>query len=146
MIHAVAWAGVLWVTVLWLFHLIGLVASFRFRKRPINPDRDCANSRSQHEPLDTVQHVTILKPLLHVDDTVLNNLRTFMKLDYPKVCSCLGGPANDEQFDIVFCLPEGNPEDLRSLNKLIEDFPDVRARISTDFVVVGLNPKINNIC
>lgn len=69
-----------WAAVLWTFQAVALVRSFSFRvfKEPAGDD----NSSQRKAPC---LGVSIIKPLLGVNPTILQNLRSFMEQDYPKV-------------------------------------------------------------
>lgn len=105
-----------------LVHAIGTILTARhFNSVPI--------------PADTPYRlfpVSILKPLKGVDEGLEKNLRTFFELDYP-------------EFEIILSVADRNDPARRLAEKLIAEYPRVRATLRLGEVVVGLNPKINNL-
>ncbi len=91
--------------------------------------RECGRSnmrRSEAPP------ISVLKPLKGLDDQLKSNLRSFFELAYPR-------------FELVFGVADYDDPAVDVVNELIEEYPEVDARIVIDARKVGLNPKINNL-
>ena len=76
--------------------------------------------------------VSILKPLMNVDDNLASNLATYFELDYP-------------QFEILFCVQDSTDPVIAVVQELLAKYPDVDARLFVGGRNVGINPKINNM-
>ncbi|MBY0470430.1 ceramide glucosyltransferase [bacterium] len=76
--------------------------------------------------------VTILKPLKGVDSGVGSNLRSFFELEYP-------------EFEILFSIADERDPVRFLVEDLIHSYPKVNARLIVGEVVVGPNPKVNNL-
>ena len=94
--------------------------SYKFHKKPIFIDRD------------KLPGVSIIKPLMGVEDNLFDNLETFFQIDYPK-------------FEILFCVQDNADPVILLVKRLLEKYPNVDAKLFTGGKVVGINPKINNM-
>jgi ceramide glucosyltransferase len=81
---------------------------------------------AQQEP------ISILKPIKGSEADLSENLESFFRIEYPR-------------FEILLSI--ANPEDsaVQEVNALIAKYPRVRARLLLGEVVVGANPKVNNL-
>jgi ceramide glucosyltransferase len=76
--------------------------------------------------------VSVIKPLKGVDDSLEANLEGFFRLDYP-------------DYELLFCVAQANDPARAVASRLISRYPGVRARLLIGEVVVGPNPKVNNM-
>ena len=60
--------------------------------------------------------VSIIKPLMGVDDNLESNLETFFTLDYPT-------------FELLFCVQDHTDQAINVVKSLIEKYPDVDAKL-----------------
>ena len=76
--------------------------------------------------------VTIIKPLKGVDDRLEQNLEGFFKLNYP-------------DYEIHFSVAQASDPACGVVRRLMARFPRVRAKLFIGEVIVGPNPKVNNL-
>ncbi|OIP32583.1 MAG: hypothetical protein AUK27_12685 [Deltaproteobacteria bacterium CG2_30_66_27] len=76
--------------------------------------------------------VSILKPLKGVDDRLLDNLKSFCRLDYPR-------------HEIVFCVQGASDPALRVARRVKETHPEREIVVVVGDCREGLNPKVNNM-
>lgn len=76
--------------------------------------------------------ITVFKPLKGVDDALETNLRSFFEQDYPR-------------FQLLFGVQEEGDPAIGIVEKLLCEYPQVKARLVVDETMSGLNPKINNL-
>ncbi|XP_068917682.1 ceramide glucosyltransferase-B [Tenebrio molitor] len=107
---------------MWLLHLIAIFyGKYRLHNKVGNlpPDEPCRG-------------VSILKPLMGVDNNLLTNLETFFTMNYPI-------------YELLFCIEDETDPAIEVVNSLIEKYPKVAAHVFIGGSVVGVNPKINNM-
>lgn len=76
--------------------------------------------------------VSILKPLKGADSGLQENLEGFFRLDYP-------------DYELIFSVAQIKDPASRIVWKLIEKYPNVRARLVIGDTDAGANPKVNNL-
>lgn len=91
-------------SVIWSFHFIALVyGKYKFHKK-------CKR------PLESAPPVSILKPLMGVDDNLKDSLETYFNMDYPK-------------YELIFCVQDPNDPSISLVRELMSQYPDVDARL-----------------
>jgi ceramide glucosyltransferase len=75
--------------------------------------------------------VSILKPLRGVDEGLEENLESFFQIDYP-------------DFELLFSVADHDDPVVPLIQKLLDKFPHVQARLYVGSFDIGCNPKINN--
>lgn len=106
----------------WGVHLIAIFyAKWRLHQKP-----------SQLPSETPYPGVSILKPLMGVDLHLFSNLETFFTMNYPL-------------YELLFCVEDESDPAVMLVNKLMEKYPNVQARLFTGGFNVGVNPKINNM-
>ncbi|GAU88156.1 hypothetical protein RvY_00904 [Ramazzottius varieornatus] len=76
--------------------------------------------------------VSVLKPLVGIDQYLLQNLETFFTMAYPK-------------FELLFCVPDESDAAIMVVHSLMRKYPAVDARLFIGGENIGVNPKINNM-
>jgi ceramide glucosyltransferase len=76
--------------------------------------------------------VSIIKPMKGADGELEKNLESFFLLDYP-------------DFELIFCAASGSDPACAVAHRLMARHPSVKARLSIGEIVVGPNPKVNNM-
>ena len=76
--------------------------------------------------------VSVLKPLSGVDAGLSENIESFFVLDYP-------------EFELIFSVAKQFDPAVAVVQKLINSYPEVPARLIIGDVSEGLNPKVNNM-
>ncbi len=76
--------------------------------------------------------ITVLKPLKGMEFEIRENLVSFFELQYPK-------------FELLFNVAEANDPVIPVIQELMKLYPQVDATLTVGEVVVGHNPKINNL-
>lgn len=104
-----------------IVHLLGTWVSCRPKKRSTHITYPVS-----WEP------ISILKPLKGCDSGLEENLKTFFELDYP----C---------YELLFSVAHSKDPSVPLIKKLIEQNPQVAARLIVDPVDLGPNPKVNNM-
>lgn len=76
--------------------------------------------------------VTILKPVCGLDAGLYENLRSFCVQDHP-------------QYQVIFGVREANDPAIPTIQRLIDEFPQLDLSITIDPTVTGPNLKISNL-
>ncbi|KAL5017616.1 hypothetical protein ScPMuIL_007205 [Solemya velum] len=105
----------------WLMHFLALVYGKYRLHRPISPP----------SPED-LPGVTIIKPLTGVDPNLFTNLESFFNLKYPA-------------FELLFSVQDESDAAIMVVQKLIDKYPTVNAKLFIGIKYVGPNGKINNM-
>jgi len=90
------------------------------------------NSAKKKYNLNIFPSVSILKPLKGIDDNLIENLRSFFKIDYP-------------DYEIIFGVVEAEDPAINVVNKLQAEYPYIKTRLVVSDFHVGINPKVNNL-
>lgn len=139
-------AGILFIMGIYLLHIVSIIyGRSRLHKTFLSINReDEEHEDGNHEPKQQqnklnkinlssqLPGVSILKPLVGIDDNLEENLESFFLLDYP-------------QFELLFCLYSRQDPAYEVAQRLCSKYPKVDARIFIGGQRVGLNPKINNM-
>lgn len=105
----------------WLIHIIALVYGKRKLHKlppPISPE--------------DLQGVSIIKPLVGVDSNLYYNLETFFNINYPA-------------YELLFSVHDEQDPAIMIVQKLIERYPKVDAKLLIGMKYVGPNGKVNNM-
>lgn len=114
-----SYAGIIFVTCLYIIHLIALLYSrYRLHHR-VKPNGDLPG-------------VSVIKPLVGYDDNLRSNVQSFFTQPYHK-------------FELLFCVHSREDPAVDVVRELMRRYPKVDARIFFGGENVGLNPKINNM-
>ncbi|XP_076347756.1 ceramide glucosyltransferase-like isoform X5 [Tachypleus tridentatus] len=106
----------------WLMHLMAIFnAKLKLHKK-----------RQHTQPEEPLPGVSIIKPLVGVDPNLFSNLETFFTQSYP-------------QYELLLCINDENDPCIMLVNRLLEKYPNVDAKIFIGGMKVGVNPKINNM-
>lgn len=112
-------------TVFWLIHIIGIIYGYRklHRRRAVPLDDELG-----------VTGVSILKPLVGspMDPNLMMNLETFFTMNYPK-------------YELLFCVQDESDPSIMIVHQLQKKHPHVDCQLFTGGATVGVNPKINNM-
>ena len=107
-----------------LTHWGTLLAIRHFKKAP---RRDSSGGQKNE-----TQPISILKPVKGTEDGLVENLESFFRLVYPK-------------FEIIFSVAESHDPCIAVIESLRTKYPRVRSRLIVGDVIVGPNPKVNNL-
>ncbi|XP_063397093.1 ceramide glucosyltransferase-like [Mytilus trossulus] len=105
----------------WLMHTVAIIYGIRrlHRQLPTPSPEDLPG-------------VSIIKPLVGVDPHLYANLESFFKLQYPN-------------FEILFCVQEESDPAIMIVQKLMELYPKVDAKLFIGIKYICPNGKINNM-
>ncbi|KAL4223662.1 hypothetical protein ACF0H5_017130 [Mactra antiquata] len=109
-----------WLLV-WFIHTVALIYGKRKLHKPppaISPE--------------DLQGVSIIKPLVGVDSNLYYNLETFFKIDYPA-------------YELLFSVMDEQDPAIMIVQKLIERYPKIDAKLFIGMKYVGPNGKVNNM-
>lgn len=76
--------------------------------------------------------VSVLKPLKGTENGIEENIKTFFELKYP-------------EFELLFSVADASDPARMLVEKLMRDYPCVKARLIIGQVDAGPNPKVNNL-
>jgi ceramide glucosyltransferase len=112
---------IVWAAI-WSFHFFALAyGKYKFHKKT-----------KRVLEVDKLPGVSIIKPLMGIDDNLKENLETFFTLEYPL-------------YELLFCVQDNVDPVISLVQGLIEKYPTVDAKLFTGGTNVGINPKINNM-
>lgn len=135
-----AGGGLVFLAGLYLLHLVAIsYGRHRLHKSPAKSVRrdypDSKNQQKQQLALPAsfdLPGVSILKPLVGTDPNLMDNLKSFFQLNYPK-------------YELLFCLNSRQDPAFELVQRLCAKYPEVQCRLFIGGQRVGLNPKINNM-
>ena len=108
--------------VIWSLHFISIsYGRYKFHKR---------TKRTIEK--DKLPAISIIKPLMGIDENLRANLETFFVMDYPV-------------YEILFCVQDSNDPVIGLVRELMDKYPNVDAKLFSGGNMVGINPKINNM-
>lgn len=130
LIYVVALILLIVFTVIWSFHFLALAYGYKFNPCTVLKTAVTNSSfinlrmykfhKKSKRVLEmmgtTPPGITIMKPLMGVDDNLRENLETFFAIDYPK-------------FELLFCVQDPNDPAILVVRHLIEQYPNVDARL-----------------
>ncbi|XP_060583307.1 ceramide glucosyltransferase-B-like [Ruditapes philippinarum] len=105
----------------WFIHTVALIYGIRKLHKP----------SPQISPED-LQGVSIIKPLVGVDSNLYYNLETFFNIKYPA-------------YELLFSVHDEQDPAIMIVQKLIERYPKVDAKLFIGMKYVGPNGKVNNM-
>ena len=76
--------------------------------------------------------ISVLKPLKGADSGLETNLITFFHLDYP-------------DYELLFCVAEESDPAREVAQRLMNRYPNTRAKLFIGESLIGVNPKVNNL-
>lgn len=120
---------------IWSIHLVAICyGKYKFHKKPRRPydPNGTLGSTSSGGDNNKLPGVTVIKPLMNVDDNLADNLTTYFELDYP-------------QYELLFCVQDSTDPVISVVQDLIDKYPLVDAKLYIGGKNVGINPKINNM-
>ncbi|KAJ3133263.1 hypothetical protein HK100_004570 [Physocladia obscura] len=107
--------------------LIGLFAGTSFFKYKFKPPLVAAL-----QPKEKAPGVSILRPLKGVDANLYDNLASSFTLVYPN-------------FEVLFSVEDESDPAVAIVNDLMQNFPEVDAKLVIGASSLGVNPKVNNL-
>ncbi|VDN12619.1 unnamed protein product, partial [Dibothriocephalus latus] len=88
--------------------------------------------RRSHPPLQHYPGVTIIKPLMGVDPLLRENIVSHLELNYPN-------------FEIIFCVESPDDPAIDLVQSLLQEYPNVDARLIVGGSGNVINPMVNNL-
>ena len=120
----VGYAVLVIATFPFIYYLIVLYGAWRFFRRPLAP--------ASAGPGGFTPPVSNLKPIRGLDPEAYENFSSFCRQDYP-------------DYELIFCLGEGDAAVVPVLEKLVRDFPERRIRILIGNNSHAPNDKVNKL-
>ena len=106
------------------YYLLAIFAAWRFF-----PGSGLAPSATV---LDPPPPISVLKPICGLDREAYENYLSFCRQDYP-------------EFEILFCVSDGDDPAIRVIENLIRDFPTRSIRLLTGSDPLGASDKVNKL-
>lgn len=94
--------------------------------------RHFSRKRSTPSEKESWPGVSILKPLKGADADLSTNLSSFFQIEYP-------------EFEIIFSVARADDQAVEIVEALMQQFPEVKARLIVGAIQIGPNPKVNNL-
>lgn len=114
-----ALSGCIFVSVLYLVHIIAFFYSIYRLHHKVEPD-------------PTLPGVSVIKPIVGTDKNLYQNLESFFTSQY-------------HSFELLFCFHSEEDEAIEVVRSLIKKHPNIEAKILFEGEPVGMNPKVNNM-
>ncbi|OAG04378.1 uncharacterized protein CC84DRAFT_1164863 [Paraphaeosphaeria sporulosa] len=136
--HYAALVCLVWFAIVWMVCAIGVTQLFRYYSRRPRPATCLA---AANEP--DVPHVTIIRPVKGLEPRLYECLAATFRQTYPAT-----------KIHNVLCVSERSDPAMPILERLLQDFPNVDARITVEDEdpvlkenkhALGPNPKIRNM-
>lgn len=115
------WLAVAFVSFAIAMHL-GSIAIVAYR----------AKQAKQLLPLDAAVPVTILRPVCGIENAIEKTLRSTFELDWP-------------DYEVIFCCASEIDPIVPVVERMIEEYPHISAKLLTGDDRISVNPKLNNL-
>ncbi len=90
------------------------------------------NITAKPEKKSVYPPLSILKPIKGLEEELVQNLNSFIDLDYP-------------EYEIILCLDSDKDAAYETLNQFILSNPEFPIRLFIGADIIGPNPKVNNL-
>ena len=87
---------------------------------------------SKHIEKDQLPGISIIKPLMGVDENLLDNLETFFVMDYPI-------------YEILFCVQDCTDPVINIVRHLMEKYPNIDAKLFSGKMLNTRSKYLKNI-
>ncbi|KAA8912421.1 hypothetical protein FN846DRAFT_903562 [Sphaerosporella brunnea] len=115
-----------WYLLNWSVMALGYTRIFQKYSKPLPPPKPASEAE--------VPFVSILRPIKGYDPNLDICLSSTCLLDYPR-----------SKFELVFCVASPTDTAIPVINHVLEQYPEMNARLSVGEEDVGPNPKIRNL-